>query len=248
MVHAAVENEGLSIPRHIALIMDGNGRWAQQRGLSRTEGHRRGMDAVREAVETARELGVSFLTLFSFSSENWTRPPFEIQFLFGLLRIFIQRDLDALHQKGVRVRVIGDRDRLSADIRDLLAEAEALTRDNCGLCLVIAFNYGGRDDITRAMRALAEAVAAGRLAPAAIDEKLIAASLDTAFMPDPDLVIRTSGEVRFSNFMLWQAAYAELVFMPVLWPDFNRAALIEAIRVYSNRARRFGGVVARRGP
>ena len=245
---ATAETEGLSVPRHVAIIMDGNGRWAQRRGLSRTEGHRRGMDAVREAVETSRELGVSYLTLFSFSSENWTRPPLEIQFLFGLLRIFIQRDLNELHQKGVRVRVIGSRDRLTADIRNLLAEAETLTRDNRGLCLVIAFNYGGRDDITRAMRAMGKAVAEGRLDPAAIDETMISAHLDTSFMPEPDLVIRTSGEVRLSNFLLWQAAYAELVFMPLFWPDFDRAAYLEAVREYSSRARRFGGVAARRSP
>lgn len=236
----------LSIPRHVAIIMDGNGRWAQGRGLTRTEGHRRGMEAVRAAVETSRELGVSYLTLFSFSSENWSRPPLEIQFLFGLLRLFIQRDLADLHRNGVRVTVIGDRVRLSADIRSLLDQAEKLTRDNKGLRLVIAFNYGARDEITRAVRQLAEEVANGRLAADAIDENTIRSRLDTADMPDPDLVIRTSGEMRLSNFLLWQAAYAELVFLPAYWPDFDRAAYVLAVEEYSRRARRFGGIAARR--
>jgi undecaprenyl diphosphate synthase len=236
----------LNVPRHVAIIMDGNGRWAVGRGLTRTEGHRRGMEAVRTAVETARELGVSYLTLFSFSSENWSRPPLEVQFLFGLLRLFIQRDLDELHRHGVRVSVIGERGRLSGDIRGLLEKAETLTRDNTGLRLVIAFNYGARDEIARAARRIGEAVAAGRLAADAIDESTVEAHLDTAGMPDPDLVIRTSGEMRLSNFLLWQAAYAEFVFMPVYWPDFDRAAFVEAITEYGRRVRRFGGVSARR--
>lgn len=244
----ATETEGLSVPRHVAIIMDGNGRWAQGRGLSRTEGHRRGMEAVRNAVETSRELGVSYLTLFSFSSENWTRPPLEIQFLFGLLRLFIQRDLADLNAKNVRVRVIGSRDRLTSDIKGLLDKAETLTMRNRGLTLVIAFNYGGRDELTRTMRAIGEDVAAGRLPASAIDEQLISSRLDTSFMPDPDLVIRTSGEMRLSNFLLWQAAYAELVFLSLYWPDFDRAAYLEAVREFSSRARRFGGIAARRSP
>lgn len=237
----------LRIPRHVAIIMDGNGRWAQGRGLTRTEGHRRGMESVRTAVETSRELGVAYLTLFSFSSENWSRPPLEVQFLFGLLRLFIERDLAELHAKDVRVRVIGSRANLTADIRSLLERAETLTSGNTGLTLVIAFNYGARDEITRAVRQIAEDVAAGILKPEAIDADYIATRLDTAEMPDPDLVIRTSGEVRLSNFLLWQAAYAELVFMPVYWPDFDRAAYLRAVEEYSNRARRFGGIAARRG-
>ncbi|WP_018185427.1 isoprenyl transferase [Kaistia granuli] len=236
----------LNVPRHVAIIMDGNGRWAQGRGLSRTEGHRRGMESVRTAVETSRELGVSYLTLFSFSSENWSRPPLEVQFLFGLLRLFIQRDLAELHRNGVRVTVIGDRVKLAADIRSLLDQAEALTRDNTGLRLVIAFNYGARDEIARATRRIAEEVAAGRLSPDAIDENTVQSYLDTAGMPDPDLVIRTSGEMRLSNFLLWQAAYAELVFIPAFWPDFDRAAYLQAIEEYSRRVRRFGGIAARR--
>jgi undecaprenyl diphosphate synthase len=235
-----------NVPRHVAIIMDGNGRWAIGRGLSRTEGHRRGMEAVRVAVETSRELGVSYLTLFSFSSENWSRPPLEVQFLFGLLRLFIQRDLAELHRNGVRVTVIGDRVRLTPDIRSLLDKAETLTRDNTGLRLVIAFNYGARDEIARAVRRIGEEVAAGRLSPAAIDENTIESHLDTAGMPDPDLVIRTSGEMRLSNFLLWQAAYAELVFVPAFWPDFDREAYLRAVEEYARRARRFGGIAARR--
>jgi len=234
------------VPRHVAIIMDGNGRWAQGRGLSRTEGHRRGMESVRAAVEASREFGVGYLTLFSFSSENWSRPPLEVQFLFGLLRIFIQRDLADLHRNNVRVRVIGNREALASDIRNLLEQAEALTKANTGLCLVIAFNYGARDELTRAVRRIADDVKAGRLAPEAIDERAISDRLDTAFMPDPDLVIRTSGEMRLSNFLLWQAAYAELLFMTLYWPDFDRAAFIEALKEYSSRARRFGGIAARR--
>jgi undecaprenyl diphosphate synthase len=241
-VAAAPQN----VPRHVAIIMDGNGRWAVGRGLSRTEGHRRGMEAVRTAVETSRELGVSYLTLFSFSSENWSRPPLEVQFLFGLLRLFIQRDLAELHRNGVRVTVIGERDRLASDIRSLLEKAETLTRDNQGLRLVIAFNYGARDEIARAVRRIGEAVAAGRISPDAIDEGTIEAHLDTAGMPDPDLVIRTSGEMRLSNFLLWQAAYAELVFVPAFWPDFDRAAYLQAVEEYARRVRRFGGIAARR--
>ena len=235
-----------NVPRHVAIIMDGNGRWAVGRGLTRTEGHRRGMEAVRTAVETSRELGVSYLTLFSFSSENWSRPPLEVQFLFGLLRLFIQRDLAELHRNGVRVTVIGDRVRLTADIRSLLDKAETLTRDNKGLRLVIAFNYGARDEITRAVRRIGEDVAAGRLSPDAIGEDAIQSRLDTAGMPDPDLVIRTSGEMRLSNFLLWQAAYAELVFVPAFWPDFDRAAYLQAVEEYARRVRRFGGIAARR--
>ncbi|MBN8999460.1 MAG: isoprenyl transferase [Rhizobiales bacterium] len=237
---------GPKIPGHVAIIMDGNGRWAQRRGLTRTEGHRRGMESVRAAVEASREFGVRYLTLFSFSSENWARPPLEVQFLFGLLRLFIQRDLADLHRNNVRVRVIGNRIALASDIRALLEQAETLTLANTGLTLVIAFNYGSRDEITRAVRRLAEDVAAGRIAAADVDEEAIRVRLDTADMPDPDLVIRTSGEMRLSNFLLWQAAYSELLFMPIFWPDFDRAAFVEALEQYAQRARRFGGIAARR--
>ncbi|MDR3375645.1 MAG: isoprenyl transferase [Ancalomicrobiaceae bacterium] len=233
------------VPRHVAIIMDGNGRWAKGRGMPRSEGHRRGVDVVRRIVRRAVSRGVSYLTLFSFSSENWRRPPDEIAYLMGLLKLFIRRDLADLHASNVRVRVIGTRDGLSADIGGLLVEAETLTRANTGLTLVIAFNYGARQEILRATQAIAAAVACGELAEGAIDEATFARYLDTRDFPDPDLVIRTSGEQRLSNFLLWQSAYAELVFVPVLWPDFDEAAFDDALSQYQSRERRFGDVAAR---
>ncbi len=235
-------------PRHVGIIMDGNGRWAEQRGLARTSGHRRGLEAAREAVRAAPDLGVEALTLFSFSSENWSRPPDEVRFLFGLLRLFIQRDLAELHRNNVRITVAGDRATLPADIRALLEKAERLTQANTRLRLVIAFNYGGRDEIVRAVRRIAAEVAAGRLAPEAIGARTIEAHLDTVGMPDPDLIIRTSGEVRLSNFLLWQSAYSELVFLPLLWPEFDRAAFAEAVAEYGRRRRRYGGLAAGAAP
>ena len=232
----------MSTPHHVAIIMDGNGRWAKTRGMSRTMGHRKGVEAVRETVQAAGEAGVKYLTLFAFSSENWNRPPEEISDLMGLLKLFIRRDLAELHKENVRVRVIGDRSRLERDILSLLVEAEDLTRNNDAMHLVIAFNYGGRDEITRAMRRMAEAVARGEVQPESLNEKIVEAYLDTAGIPDPDVIIRTSGEQRLSNFLLWQAAYTEFVFVPCLWPDFDRAAFAGAIREYSGRERRFGGV------
>jgi len=229
-------------PRHVAVIMDGNGRWAAARGLPRIEGHRRGVEAVRRAVRSAIELGVSWLTIYSFSSENWLRPPEEVKALLGLLHRFIRNDLADLHASNVRVRVIGARADLSSDIADLLREAEQVTRDNTGLTLVVAFNYGARQEIAAAARALAEMVAAGRLRPEQIDADAIARQLDTADIPDPDLIIRTSGEQRLSNFLLWQAAYAEFVFLPIHWPDFDKAAFVAAIEEFSHRDRRFGRV------
>jgi undecaprenyl diphosphate synthase len=234
-------------PAHVAIIMDGNGRWAAQRGLPRVEGHRRGVEALRRTVRAAIELGIGHLTIYSFSSENWRRPATEVGELMGLLKRFVRHDLADLHRNSVRVRIIGTRADLSADICGLLDEAEALTAGNRGLTLVVAFNYGSRQEIVRAAQALAREVAAGNLTPEAIDERAITARLDTAGIPDPDLVIRTSGELRLSNFLLWQAAYAELVFTPVLWPDFDRAALEAAIAEFHQRERRFGGLSARRG-
>ena len=231
-------------PTHVAIIMDGNGRWANARGLPRAMGHRKGVEAVREAVRTAGECGVRYLTLFAFSSENWNRPQSEISDLMGLLKAFIRRDLAVLHRENVRIRVIGDRANLSGDILPLLLEAEDTTRANTGITLVIAFNYGSRDEIARAMRTLAEEVAAGRLDPAAITPERIGASLDTAGIPDPDLIIRTSGEERLSNFLLWQAAYAELMFIPDFWPDFSRETFVAALARYAVRERRFGGLQA----
>jgi undecaprenyl diphosphate synthase len=236
---------GRGIPHHVAIIMDGNGRWAAQRGLPRGEGHRRGVEAVRNTVRVATELGIGILTIFSFSSENWSRPRSEILDLMALLRRFIRNDLADLHRSNVRVRVIGEREGLDHDIARLLEEAESLTRANTGLVLVVAFNYGARQEIARAARGLAEDVASGRLRPAEITEDLLASRLDTSDLPDPDLVIRTSGEQRLSNFLLWQAAYSELVFVPVFWPDFDRAALEGAIAEYRTRERRFGGLAAR---
>jgi undecaprenyl diphosphate synthase len=236
---------GRESPHHVAIIMDGNGRWAAQRGLPRGEGHRRGVEAVRKTVRAATELGIGILTLFSFSSENWSRPRSEILDLMALLRRFIRNDLADLHRNNVRVRIIGEREGLDPDIARLLEEAESLTRSNTGLMLVVAFNYGARQEIARAARRLAEDVAAGRLRPGAITADLLASRLDTSELPDPDLVIRTSGEQRLSNFLLWQAAYSELVFVPVYWPDFDRAALESALAEYHTRERRFGGLAAR---
>jgi undecaprenyl diphosphate synthase len=228
-------------PRHVAIIMDGNGRWALARGLPRSEGHRRGVEAVRRAVRAASENGVSFLTIYSFSTENWSRPPDEVTLLMGLLKRFIRNDLAELHANDVRVRVIGSRDGLAADIAALLDEAEDLTRFNRGLTLVVAFNYGGRQEIVEAARRLAALAAAGRLDPQAIGVEHFARSLSTSDIPDPDLIIRTSGEQRLSNFLLWQAAYAEFVFLPIHWPDFDRAAFQSALDEYFSRERRYGG-------
>ncbi|MGO4715681.1 isoprenyl transferase [Bradyrhizobium sp. 2TAF24] len=234
-------------PRHVAIIMDGNGRWAAARGLPRGEGHRRGVEALRRVVRAASELGISYLTIFSFSSENWSRPATEIGDLFGLLRRFIRNDLATLHRDGVRVRVIGEREGLEQDIRALLAEAEELTKANTALTLVVAFNYGSRHEIARAAQRLAREVADGRRSIDSITEEAITQNLDAPDLPDPDLIIRTSGEQRLSNFLMWQAAYSELVFVPIHWPDFDRAALESAIAEYARRERRFGGLAAKTG-
>lgn len=231
-------------PAHVAIIMDGNGRWAKARGLPRLSGHRAGVEALRQAVRAAPQLGVSYLTVYAFSSENWSRPKSEVSDLMGLLKLFIRRDLAELHQNGVKVRIVGDRVGLQPDIRGLLEDAEALTAGNTGLTLVIAFNYGGRDEIVRAARRLANAVARGEIAAEAITMETFSSALDTSDIPDPDLVIRTSGELRLSNFLLWQAAYSELVFLPCYWPDFSRDHFAEALRDFSGRQRRFGGLAA----
>ncbi len=238
---------GLAAPLHVAIIMDGNGRWAAARGLPRAEGHRRGVDALRRVVRASRELGIAHLTIFSFSSENWSRPASEIGDLFGLLRRFIRNDLASLHRDGVRVRVIGERAGLEADINAMLDEAEALTRHNSVLTLVVAFNYGSRQEIAKAAQRLAEEVAEGKRDAASITPDLLGSYLDAPEIPDPDLIIRTSGEQRLSNFLMWQAAYSELVFVPIHWPDFDKAALEGAIAEYTRRERRFGGLVAKTG-
>lgn len=240
-------NGDIAVPRHVAIIMDGNGRWAAARGLPRGEGHRRGVEALRRTVRAAGDLGIGFLTIFSFSAENWSRPAAEIRELMALLRRFIRHDLADLHRKGVRVRVIGERDGLALEIRRLLDEAEELTKDNDKLVLVVAFNYGARQEIARAARRMAAAVAAGDLAASAITADKLASYLDAPDLPDPDLIIRTSGEQRLSNFLMWQAAYSELVFVPIHWPDFDKAALESAIAEYARRERRFGGLVAKTG-
>ncbi len=231
-------------PSHVGVIMDGNGRWAANRGLPRLEGHRRGLEALRCAVRTASEFSLDYLTVYSFSAENWSRPFEEIQDLMGLLKRFIRKDLIDLHDAGVRVKVIGHRNNLQSDIRVLLEEAETMTKLNTGLTLVVAFNYGGRQEIAAAARAIALQYAEGKLDEADIDEALLSRHLDTTGIPDPDLIIRTSGEQRLSNFLLWQAAYAEFVFLPVLWPDFDRNAFAAALAEYAARDRRFGGTGA----
>jgi undecaprenyl diphosphate synthase len=238
---------GYPVPRHVAIIMDGNGRWASARGLPRGEGHRRGVEAVRKTVRAAGEMGISFLTIFSFSAENWSRPPSEIRDLMGLLRRFIRNDLVELHQNRVKVRVIGERGDLDPDIRRLLEEAEELTKDNDGLVLVVAFNYGARQEIARAAARVAAKVKTGEIDASAITAEMLGQNLDAPDLPDPDLIIRTSGEQRLSNFLLWQAAYSELVFVPTYWPDFDRATLEGAIAEYHRRERRFGGLIAQTG-
>ena len=234
-------------PVHVAIIMDGNGRWAAARGLPRAEGHRRGVEALRRTIRAAGEIGIEVITIFSFSAENWSRPASEIGELMGLLRRFIRNDLAELHKSNVRVRIIGEREGLEPDIARLLVEAEELTRANDGLTLVVAFNYGARQELMRAARRIAEAAIAGRLEPGEVTMDTVAGFLDAPDLPDPDLIIRTSGEQRLSNFLLWQSAYSELVFVPTYWPDFDRAALEAAIREYQQRERRFGGLVAKTG-
>ncbi|MDB5502173.1 MAG: di-trans,poly-cis-decaprenylcistransferase [Tardiphaga sp.] len=243
----ATDGSDRSTPLHVAIIMDGNGRWAAARGLPRAEGHRRGVDALRRVVRASHELGIQYLTIFSFSSENWSRPATEIRDLFGLLRRFIRNDLASLHADGVCVRVIGEREGLDPDIRSLLSEAEDLTRGNTRLNLVVAFNYGSRHEIAKAAQRLAQEVADGKRTPDSINADALGQYLDAPDIPDPDLIIRTSGEQRLSNFLMWQAAYSELVFVPIHWPDFDKAALEGAIAEYSRRERRFGGLAAKTG-
>ncbi len=235
--------DSLKIPRHLAIIMDGNGRWAKQHGKPRHIGHRQGVDTVRTIVKAARERGIEFLTLYSFSTENWSRPQEEVGELFKLLRLFIRRDLAELHQNNVKVTVIGHREGLPGDIVDLLNEAEYLTRTNTAQTLVIAFNYGARSEIVEAVRSLAGEVQAGRLSAEAIDEKMVAKALFTRDIPDPDLILRTAGEIRLSNFLLWQAAYSEFVFSEKLWPEFTIADLDLALKEYSQRKRKYGGLL-----
>ena len=233
-------------PAHVAIIMDGNGRWAKARGLPRIAGHRKGADAVRRTVEAAIQLGIGTVTLFSFSSENWSRPDSEVSDLMSLLRFYLRSEIAELHKQGVRLRVIGDRGRLSPDINQLIDTGETTTAGNSTLTLILALSYGSRQEIVQTVRRLATRVAEGDLRPEEIDEGLVSASLFTAGVPDPDLVIRTSGEQRLSNFLLWQSAYAELVFIDTLWPDFTRRDLEDAIEEYNRRERRYGASVGKR--
>lgn len=230
-----------AMPKHVAIIMDGNGRWAKQRHLPRALGHREGAEAVRRTVQAAGEMGIGYLTLYAFSSENWKRPIPEIDDLMSLLRFYLNSEVKALHSNNVQIHFIGSRERLSPDVLKLVDEAAALTAGNQGLKLIIALNYGARDELVRAVQAVVQEIASGALSLEAIDEGVISRNLYTAGFPDPDLIVRTSGEQRLSNFLLWQAAYAELVFTQTLWPDFNHAALQEAIGAYHARERRYGG-------
>ena len=237
---ALPSSAGVEPPVHVAIIMDGNGRWAKARGLPRIAGHQRGAEAVRRVVSGAAELGIGYLTLYGFSSENWKRPPAEVDDLMQLLRLYLEREIATLHDNGIRLRIIGERHRFHNSITALIDEAERLTAANRRLNLTMALSYGGRAEIAAAARRLALDAAAGRIAPETVDENLFARHLATADIPDPDLVIRTSGEKRISNFLLWQSAYAELVFMDKLWPDFTREDLEQAIREYQARERRYG--------
>lgn len=232
------------IPRHVAIVMDGNGRWATARGLPRTEGHRRGAQAARRAVEAARDLGIEYVTLFTFSSENWNRPQDEIDELMDLTRHYLKRETAEMHKSGIRLRVIGDRKRLPTDIVALIEQAETVTRDNKLMTVCIALSYGGRQEIVLAAQKLARAVSQGLVEVGEIDESLFANQMMTSGIPDPDLMIRTSGESRISNFLLWQLAYAELFFSTTLWPDFDKKDLEQAIAFYASRERRFGGLKA----
>src|SRR3569832_1467469 len=236
----------LRIPAHVGVIMDGNGRWAKARGKPRTEGHIAGVRALRQLVETCINYGIQYLTVFSFSSENWTRPKDEISFIFGLLRRFVASDLEKLHRNNVRVKIIGSREGLDDSLRRLIAEVEATTAMNTGLKLQGAFNYGGKAEIAEAVRRIASLVASGRLQAEDITEDTIGRALYTSGMPDPDIIIRTSGEQRFSNFLLWQSANTELIFVEENWPDFDEAAFRKVLEDYSGRDRRYGGVEARR--
>ncbi|MEQ8825808.1 MAG: isoprenyl transferase [Filomicrobium sp.] len=249
MAHAShivteTDDEAQSL-QHVAIIMDGNGRWANQRGMLRTLGHREGVEAVRRTVRATIELGIPYLTIYSFSSENWSRPVEEVEFLMGLMKRFIRRDLAELHEANVKIVTIGESDRVDPELINLIDEAKELTKHNDTLTLVIAFNYGSRNEIASAARKIAEEVAAGRLDPSDITVDRFESALETQGIPDPDLLIRTSGEMRLSNFLLWQAAYSEFVFLDIFWPDFGREHLEQAIAQYYARERRYGGLTRR---
>ncbi|WGV57912.1 isoprenyl transferase [Brevibacillus brevis] len=230
------------IPEHVAIIMDGNGRWANKRSLPRVAGHRAGMKAVKEVVKAADEIGVRYMTMYAFSTENWKRPRDEVDFLMKLPQEFLSTELDELIERGVRIRMVGSKNELPSHTLKALLEAEERTKDNSGLQLNFALNYGGRDELAKAFSVMAAQVKAGELQPEQLTEELISSYLYTSEIPDPDLLIRTSGEIRLSNFMLWQLAYTELWFTDVLWPDFTREHFYQAIVEYQGRARRYGAV------
>ena len=227
-------------PVHVAIIMDGNGRWAKARRLPRIAGHRQGAESVRSTIQASVDLGIRYLTLYGFSLENWKRPQREVTDLMGLLRLYLRKEIDELDAQGVRIRFIGERDRLAPDIVSLIEMSEQSTRSNTCLDLIVALSYGGRQEIASAARRLARDAAAGNVDPETIDETMFSNRLATANIPDPDLLIRTSGEKRISNFLLWQSAYAELLFVDTLWPDFSKADLEDAVREFHRRERRFG--------
>ena len=233
-----------AVPRHVAIIMDGNGRWAARRGLPRSAGHKAGVDALRRAVKAAADFGIEYLTIYSFSSENWSRPAAEVSFLLDLLRRFIRQDVAELHRSGVKITVVGSRDDLEPGIVSLLDDAERLTKENSKLNLVVAFNYGSRQEISRAMSAIARKIESGEISTADISPDMISQNLDTAGIPDPDLLIRTGGEQRISNFLLWQCAYTEFVFVDEFWPDFTSEIFARALGEFRLRDRRFGGIEA----
>jgi undecaprenyl diphosphate synthase len=229
-------------PRHVAVIMDGNGRWARLRGLPRAAGHQAGAEALRRTLKACIELGIEFLTVFAFSSENWKRPEAEVDDLMGLLRYYLNKEINHLKGRGIRLQFIGERSGLAPDVLETMDKTMQETAEGDALTVIVAINYGGRNEIVRAARILAQRCLEGDLRPQEIDESLMAKELDTADVPDPDLIIRTSGEQRLSNFLSWQSAYAEMVFVPVLWPDFGRADMETAITEYQQRDRRYGAV------
>ena len=241
---AMEESAKAAVPRHVAVIMDGNGRWAKQRGMPRTFGHKQGVEATKRLVRAAHEMGIEVLTIYGFSTENWSRPQDEVDVLMGLLKSYFNAEIAELHKANVRIRVIGNKADFAGDIAQLLLRAETLTKDNNGLTLCVALSYGGRQEIVASAQALAAKVASGELQVEDIDERLLTGGLETSDLPDPDLIIRTSGEQRLSNFLLWQAAYAELYFDPVLWPDYTAENLEKAVATFNSRERRFGGLKA----
>lgn len=236
--------ENLKIPAHVALILDGNGRWAKKRGLPRQLGHKKGCETLKQVVEDAARLGIRYLTVYGFSTENWKRPEEEVGALMQLFRFYAKRLLAMAEKNNIRVRMIGERGRFASDIVDAINVLEEKTKKNTGMTFVIAVNYGSRDEITRAVRKIMTDVEEGKIAPEDMTEEVFASYLDTAGIPDPDLMIRTSGEFRLSNYLLWQLAYSELYVTECLWPDFNKEELLNAIRQYNKRERRFGGVTA----